>query len=243
MRCEEKSSMWSISLSLKKLVDNESVEHWSRNFSHTQILLDSILQSGKRINEQSNSIKILVLTGVMMFRLWNWWNNMPHLTFPDITHKSRHLDMIAEWKDFPDPRRNPGRLFMWENYEEFLEIVNNDLTNNQKWINGSLFFFMDDDEILGAIQIRHHIDHPRLSLEWECGGHIGYGLRPSARGKWLAREMLSFWLIEARKLGIEKVLISADEDNPASWKTIESCGWIYLKSIIKEGRQLKVYWI
>ncbi len=55
--------------------------------------------------------------------------------------------------------------------------------------------------------------------------------------------MLRLGLIEANKLGIEKVLISAHEDNIASWKTIESCGGEYIKTIPNEGKNLKVYWI
>ncbi len=168
---------------------------------------------------------------------------MLYLTFPDISHQSRYLDMIEEWKAFEATPTSPRKLFAGENYDEFLQIIKKDLTENQKWINGTLFFFMHDEKILGAIHIRHTIDHPNLSLEWWCGGHIGYGLRPSARGQWLAREMLRLWLIEAQKLGIEKILISAHEDNPASWKTIERVGGEYVRTIDDEGKNLKVYWI
>jgi predicted acetyltransferase len=59
-------------------------------------------------------------------------------------------------------------------------MIVTDLTNSSRLVNSTLFFFMLDDYILGAIQIRHHIDHPYLR---ESGGHIGYSLRPSARGK------------------------------------------------------------
>lgn len=168
---------------------------------------------------------------------------MLHLTFPDISHQSRYLDMIEEWRNFETTPTSPRRLFAGENYEEFLSIVKQDMGDSLRWVNSTLFFFMDDEKILGAIQIRHTIDHPNLSLEWWCGGHIGYGLRPSARGQWLAREMLRLWLTEAQKLGIERVLISAHEDNPASWKTIESSGGEYIKTIDDEGKNLKVYWI
>ena len=36
-------------------------------------------------------------------------------------------------------------------------------------------------------------------------------------------------------------MISADEDNPSSWKTIESCGGLLDRVITKEGKPLKVY--
>lgn len=168
---------------------------------------------------------------------------MFHLTFPTISHKSSYLSMLSEWRDFEATPTSPGRLFVWESYEEFLDIITTDMTANPNGVNSTLFFFMEDAEILGAIQVRHHIDHLRLSLDGEGHGHIGYGLRPSARGKWLAKEMLSLGLEEARKLGIEKVVISADETNPASWKTIEHCGGEFFGTKEQDGKILKIYTI
>ncbi len=138
---------------------------------------------------------------------------------------------------------SPRRLFVGENYEEFLSIIEQDIINSPRWVNSTLFFCMDDDTIVWAIQIRHSTEHPNLSLDGWCGGNIWYGLRPSARGKGLSKEMLRLGLIEAWKLGIQKVLISAHEDNIASWKTIESCGGEYIKTIPDGGKSLKVYWI
>ena len=37
-----------------------------------------------------------------------------------------------------------------------------------------------DDKIVGVIDLRHHINHPILGT-W--GGHCGYSVRPSERGK------------------------------------------------------------
>ncbi len=187
----------------------------------------------------------MALTGSRMFHLWNWWNSMLHLEFPNISHKSRYLDMMAAWKSTEETPVSPRRLFVWESYEEFLQIISEDMTANAWWVNSTLFFFMDDDEILWAIQIRHHIDHPRLAPDGDGWGHIGYWLCPSARGKWLAKEMLFLGLEEARKLWLEKVLISADEDNPASWKTIERCGGVFDRMVWRERDQknLKLYWI
>lgn len=165
---------------------------------------------------------------------------MLQLEFPNISHKSEYLAMIAEWKDFEPTPTSPGRLFVWESYEEFLQIIEQDVTNSPRWVNSSLFFFMEDTSLLGAIQIRHHINHPHLS-SW--GWHIGYGLRPNARGKWLAKEMLALGLIEAKKLWIEKVMIGANDDNPASWKTIESCGGIFEKFTLHEWKKSRIYWI
>ena len=44
-----------------------------------------------------------------------------------------------------------------------------------------------DNKIVGIIDFRHHINHPILGT-W--GGHCGYSVRPSERGKGYAKEML-----------------------------------------------------
>jgi predicted acetyltransferase len=107
-------------------------------------------------------------------------------------------------------------------------------------VNSTLWFFMKWEDILGSIQLRHHIDHPMLR---EAGWHIGYGIRPSARGMWYAKEMLYLWLAEAKNMWIDVVKLSADEDNPASWKTIERCGGVFYKTLIKDNIPLKFYHI
>lgn len=52
-------------------------------------------------------------------------------------------------------------------------------------------------------------------------GHIGYGVRPSARGRGLATWALGRILEEARALGMDRVLIVCAADNIASARTIE----------------------
>ena len=46
-----------------------------------------------------------------------------------------------------------------------------------------------DDKVVGVIDLRHHINHPILGT-W--GGHCGYSVRPSERGKRLCKGNASF---------------------------------------------------
>ena len=97
-----------------------------------------------------------------------------------------------------------------------------------------------DNHIVGIIDLRHHIDHPILGL-W--GGHIGYTVRPSERGKGYAKEMLRLNLENARALGLEKVMITCSPDNPASERTIIANGGTFEKDIDVDGETVRRYWI
>ncbi|MFO0763738.1 MAG: GNAT family N-acetyltransferase [Candidatus Gracilibacteria bacterium] len=131
---------------------------------------------------------------------------------------------------------------MGETYEDFLRIVTKDLTDNEGGINSTLFFLVDDTgpNILGAIQIRYHINHPKLI---ETGGHIGYGIRPSARRKGYATQMLGLALKEAKNLGIDRILITCDHDNIASVKVIEENGGKFEGYMQRDGVKSRRYWI
>lgn len=97
-----------------------------------------------------------------------------------------------------------------------------------------------DHRLVGMIDLRHHIDHPILGT-W--GGHIGYSVHPDERRKGYATRMLQMDLENARRLGISRVLITCDDGNIASEKTILRNGGVYENSIPVEGRMVKRFWI
>lgn len=97
-----------------------------------------------------------------------------------------------------------------------------------------------DNKVVGIIDLRHHINHPILGT-W--GGHCGYSVRPSERGKGYAKKMLRLNIQNAREMGIEKLLITCNVENEASEKTILANGGIYEKTIEVDGCKMKRYWI
>lgn len=99
---------------------------------------------------------------------------------------------------------------------------------------------LNDNKIVGIIDLRHHIEHPILST-W--GGHIGYYVRPTERGKGYGKEMLRQNLRNAQKLGIQKVLITCRDDNIASEKTIIANGGVFEGTINVGNELMKRYWI
>ena len=99
-----------------------------------------------------------------------------------------------------------------------------------------------DRKIVGIIEFRHHIDHPVLGL-W--GGHIGYCVRPCERRKGYAKEMLRLNLINCREAGLDKVMITCDEENIGSEKTIRANGGVYEKTVWSPElkKYMKRFWV
>jgi predicted acetyltransferase len=77
--------------------------------------------------------------------------------------------------------------------------------------------------VIGVVRVRHRLSTDFLAREV---GHIGYDVAPSQRGRGMGVVALNAGLEHARELGLTEVVLYADTDNPASWRTIEHCGGI-----------------
>lgn len=78
----------------------------------------------------------------------------------------------------------------------------------------SVFWLFKDDRPVGFGKVRHSLTN-KLRIE---GGHIGYAIRPAERNKGYGTILLEKLLKEAKKLGIEKALITVRLHNYASLK-------------------------
>jgi len=75
--------------------------------------------------------------------------------------------------------------------------------------------------VVATTRLRHNIDTPFLASD---GGHIGYDVSPSWRGRGYGHRALDAALVQARHLKINRVLLVADESNAASRAVIERQG-------------------
>ncbi len=98
---------------------------------------------------------------------------------------------------------------------------------------------MENDIYCGAIALRHSLNDFLL----RAGGHIGYGIRPSARKKGLATWALGAVLPTARSLGLSRVLVTCDDDNIGSARTIENNGGVLENVADTELGRTRRYWI
>lgn len=99
-----------------------------------------------------------------------------------------------------------------------------------------------DQKMVGICNIRHSLDYPYY---FNYSGHIGYSIHPHERRKGYAKEQLRLALIEAGKLGIDRVLLTCDETNIGSEKTILANGGIYENTYqnSEDGSRTKRFWI
>jgi predicted acetyltransferase len=91
------------------------------------------------------------------------------------------------------------------------------------------------EEVVGFLAVRHALTAWLL----EEGGHIGYSVRPSQRGQGHATRALALAVRRAAELGLDRVLVTCDEDNVPSARTIERNGGAYEDS--RNGKRR--YWI
>jgi predicted acetyltransferase len=94
---------------------------------------------------------------------------------------------------------------------------------HESFVCSTTFWWVEGDQFIGRIAIRHELNARLL----DYGGHIGYDVRRSRRREGQATRMLAAALPEARKLGIERVLITCEPGNVASRKVIEANDGIF----------------
>ena len=150
---------------------------------------------------------------------------------------------ILEAND-PDSFAGCGSLKNCESAEAWIELLER-MEDPEKWTEGVpsnsyIAVRESDNRIVGIIDLRHHIDHPILGL-W--GGHMGYTVRPSERGKGYAREMLRQNLENCHARKMDRIMITCGRTNPASEKTILANGGVFEKEVLVEDEYIKRYWI
>ena len=126
-------------------------------------------------------------------------------------------------------------------YEEWLdEIRYLEFNSDSSKVSASTFFMVDDNDfIIGMVNIRHTLNDKLLFH----GGNIGYSIRPTKRGNGYAKIALFLALKECFSLGLTRVLITAEDNNVPSYRTIEALGGVMENKVLDDGKYFRRYWI
>lgn len=162
-----------------------------------------------------------------------------YLEVPTVARKNEAYEFIQEFLDNNSSINGSGSLHRYvnkekNNYGEWLEKLEEDYVRipDENKVPSRTFFLIreSDNKIIGMINIRLVLNE-RLK---NFGGNIGYGIRPSERGKGYNKINLYLGLKICNEYGIDNVLLDADLNNPASWKTMEALGGIRVREYYDE---------
>ena len=174
---------------------------------------------------------------------------MIRLELPNIKFKQTYLDAVKEFIDNGSNNESTNHYFKRSleqfdsEFEKFVqeEIDNHNNIQSEGWVQCSEFWIIDDNEkYCGRVSLRHKLNDFLKTF----GGHIGADIIPSQRKKGYATLAVKLCLEEAIKIGLDKVLITCDEDNFRSAKVIEKNGGILQDKINQDnGTITRRYWI
>ena len=169
--------------------------------------------------------------------------NSLKLISPTLSLEKEYNEMMAEWNASKE-EYIPWTLGLYKKsfkeYVEKLEEHSKGINLPEKLIPHSSFWLVNENgKVLGTSNLRHRLTEQLLIK----GGHIGYGIRPSERRKGNATKILELTLLEAKKLGIEKALITCNKSNIGSAKTIVKNGGIFWKEASFPKRITQYYWV
>jgi len=145
---------------------------------------------------------------------------MLRLIGPSVRHRHSHETFLEEFL------RLGEEVVPWvvaEPYETFAEYVSmlkaasHGIGIPSNFVAHSTYWLLDDrDEIVAISNLRHELNDELLAY----GGHIGYGVRPTARQNGYGNEVLRQTLVAARALGIDRARLTCSQQNLASARTI-----------------------
>lgn len=128
----------------------------------------------------------------------------------------------------------------FDDYIKQLEDHRAGLNLPERFVPSTFLVAEVDGAIVGRTSIRHRLNEFLLHM----GGHIGYGVLPEYRRRGYATEILRQSLTIVRAMGIDRVLVTCDDDNIGSIRAIEACGG-RLENVVtnEEGAPRRRYWI
>ena len=130
----------------------------------------------------------------------------------------------------------------WSEYIDLLDEVRRARALPEPWVPGTFLLAEVDGTVVGRTSIRHRLNANLLAV----GGHVGYAVLPEHRRRGYASEILRQSLVIARSYDVGRVLVTCDEHNDASARTILRNGGV-LENIIEtpDGtrRRTQRFWI
>lgn len=170
--------------------------------------------------------------------------NKPILVEPAVAYREQFLTMMREWEATGE-KVEPFTLRMnaddFVSYIDMLQDMKTASTEGVKAVNSSTYWLLSADEqhMLGAVTIRHELNEHFLRI----GGHISFGIRPTARGQGLGSMLLAMALQHANELGVERALLTCEREHEVACWIIEKHGGELENEVFFGGKMFRRYWV
>jgi predicted acetyltransferase len=183
---------------------------------------------------------------------------MSELVAPDPSLHAAFLDALRDFAaagdyphgsgitpdELPDDQvlGEPWRMSSLDDPKHFAEyaeamdqLADGDVARGFAMVPDTKRWIVEGDRLIGFLSVRHELNDFLL----EQGGHIGYSVRPSERRQGHATRACAWGLDLLRGLGVERALITCDDDNAASAATILRNGGVL--EDVRGGKRR--YWV
>lgn len=168
---------------------------------------------------------------------------------PSMERKNEIIEYINEFVEYKSDINGTGSLdkilegyTFEETLERCLNMENKEYAESVNRCQGKTFLLIreNDNKIIGTINVRWNLNAEMLKF----GGNIGYGIRPTERRKGYNKINLYLGMIEAKKVGLEKVMLDCGVDNIGSDKTLKAFGGKLERTEVdpSDGILTNVYW-
>jgi predicted acetyltransferase len=145
---------------------------------------------------------------------------------------SNHIDGGGSMEDFD----------CFEDWQEKLRAYNSEETVPEGKVPATQFLSVNEENrVVGMLDLRHRLNEFLM----QRGGHIGYSVHPDFRRQGIATRQLALGLEEAKKRGLTRVLITCDQDNIGSARTIQKNGGVLENEVFDPYDKTLVqrYWV
>lgn len=160
---------------------------------------------------------------------------LPRLVAPAIEHADSYRALVREFVERKETLIPFTLGFPADPFDAFLEKLAACSRGDgipQGFVPHSTFWLVHEGEVVGVSNVRHRLTEPLR----RSGGNIGYGVRPGARRRGFARELLRLTLERARGLGLSEAWLTCAKANVASVRTLLANGAVFVSEEFIESR-------